>query len=183
MKNVLLIGTGSIGIVNLPSFIIELKKLNFSCKCILTHSAAEFVPEKTIGYFADTFTDDKSIGSTFARIPHIALGSWADIVMVLPASANTINKMGYGIADNLATLTVISTRAPIIVFPNMEKTIADQDIVKESIVKLEQRNIRVIQNVNEGYSTSSQKFEESLVLPTFEQFRVILETAKEETIV
>lgn len=176
MANVLLIASGSIGVVNLVSYIIELKKHGLNCKCIMTPSAAGFLPPKTVASFVDTYTDDHSIGSTFTRVPHIALAKWASLILVLPATANMISKMAYGLADNLATSTILASEAQVVVFPNMEKEMANKPVIQRNINLLKEFGVHVYDKVGRSYAVSAQRYEESLVLPDFDELADVLKT-------
>lgn len=173
-KNILIVASGSIGIINLPQYIMELKSQNYNVKCILTEDAASFLPAKTLSAYVDVFTDKESFGGTIARVPHIVLGQWASLVLVLPASANIIAKITHGIADNLATTTILSTNAKMIIFPNMGAIMSEQFIVKENIQKLKNRNYEVYEEYKESYSVSKGIEENSFSLPSIEKFNELI---------
>ena len=51
---------------------------------------------------------------------HVSLGEWADVMVIAPATANTIAKMASGVADNLLLTTYLSARAPVVIAPTMD---------------------------------------------------------------
>ncbi|MED1721161.1 flavoprotein [Brevibacillus parabrevis] len=168
--NVLVIASGSIGVLQLPQYLMYLLLRKIKVKCIMTKTAANIIPPKSIAAYVDTFTDEAVYGGTVARVPHIALGEWATHVLVLPASANIIAKMAYGIADDLATTTVLSTKSPLMIFPNMGKVMAEQAVVVENVSKLKDRGYIVFDEFRTNYAVCKNIEETSLSLPPGQEF-------------
>ena len=75
---------------------------------------------------------------------HISLAEAADLVVVAPATANTIAKMRYGIADNLLTATLLATRAPIAIAAAMNDGMWESAVTQDNIAALRERGIKVI---------------------------------------
>jgi phosphopantothenoylcysteine synthetase/decarboxylase len=173
--NVLIIATGSIGVLQLPQYLMHLLLKKINVKCILTRAAAKMIPPKTISAYVDTFSDDEVLGGTIARVPHIALGEWATHVLILPASANMIAKVTYGIADDLASTTVLSTNKPIVIFPNMGRVMAEQPIVIENLSRLKNRGFIVFDEYRTNYAVCKNVEESTLSLPTGEEFMEFIE--------
>ena len=73
-----------------------------------------------------------------------ALAESADVVVVAPATANTLAKMRYGLADNLLTSILLATRAPIFVAPAMNDGMWENAATQENIAALAARGVRVI---------------------------------------
>ena len=78
------------------------------------------------------------------RPGHISLAEAADLVVVAPATANTIAKMAHGIADNLLLSTVLATRAPVAVAPAMNDGMWENAATRENVAALAARGVRVI---------------------------------------
>jgi phosphopantothenoylcysteine decarboxylase/phosphopantothenate--cysteine ligase len=76
---------------------------------------------------------------------HISLAESADLVLVAPASANTIAKMRYGLADNLLTATVLATRAPVVIAPAMNTGMWESPVTQENIAALKARGVTVVE--------------------------------------
>lgn len=172
--NTLIIASGSIGILQLPQYINWLKYNGYSCKCVMTKSAADLLPPTTVSTMVDTYTDNGSWGS-FARVPHIALGDWAKLVLVIPASANIISKVAHGICDNLATTTIMATEAPVYFFPNMGQSMFNKKVIQNNMDLLVQMGYYVYSEKSEGFSIGRSRYEYSITLPTIGQFEKIMQ--------
>jgi phosphopantothenoylcysteine decarboxylase / phosphopantothenate---cysteine ligase len=77
-------------------------------------------------------------------ITHVSLGVGADLLVVAPASANTLAKMAMGMADNLLTTTVLAARCPVVVAPAMDADMYAHPATQENVAKLRQRGVVVV---------------------------------------
>ena len=77
------------------------------------------------------------------RPEHISLAD-CDLAVVAPATANTIAKLRYGLADNLLTSTLLATRAPIAVAPAMNDGMWENAVTRENIAALEKRGVKIV---------------------------------------
>ena len=120
-KKILIGITGSIAAYKIPLFIRLLIKAGAAVKVILTPTAHEFVTPLTLATLSQhpVVTDffDKNDGSWNS---HVDYGSWADVFIVSPASANTLAKMAHGIADNLLLATYLAAKCPVFFAPAMD---------------------------------------------------------------
>jgi phosphopantothenoylcysteine decarboxylase/phosphopantothenate--cysteine ligase len=112
---------GSIAAYKAAVFIRLLKKAGAEVKVIMTASASDFITPLTLATVAknpalSTFVKDKNGEWN----NHVELGLWADVMVVAPATANTIGKMANGICDNLLLATYLSARCPVLVAPAMD---------------------------------------------------------------
>lgn len=73
------------------------------------------------------------------EIGHVTLGHAADAVLVAPATAHTLAKIAYGLADDLVTTTLLATTAPVVIAPAMDAGMYDSPAVRENVEKLKQR--------------------------------------------
>ena len=116
MKKILLGVTGSIAAYKACELIRLFVKNGDEVTVVMTKAATEFVAPLTFQtlsrnpVFVDQFAPPVSW-----KPEHISLAESADLVVVAPATANTIAKMRYGLADNLLTATLLATRAPIVI--------------------------------------------------------------------
>ncbi len=121
-KRILIIIGGGIAAYKVLEVIRRLKERGAQVRVILTHSGKEFVTPMTVGalsgekVFSDLFdpTEEQDIG-------HIVLSRDTDLILVAPATANLIARMANGIADELATASLLAAAAPIIVCPAMNQ--------------------------------------------------------------
>ena len=145
-KNILLGVTGGIAAYKTASLASMLVKLHADVHVIMTENA-----EKIISPVAfEALTGNKVIDDTFDRdsgyhVAHIAMAHEADVIMIAPASANTIAKLAHGIADNMLTTTMLAATAPIYVTPAMNTYMYDNRVTQENIDRLKQLGFHVIE--------------------------------------
>ena len=119
-KTVLLGVCGGIAAYKTASLTSMLVKAGADVHVIMTEHAKNFINPITF----ETLTGHKCISDTFDRnfefnVEHVALAQKADVILIAPATANTIAKLAHGIADDMLTTTVLASRAPKIVAPAM----------------------------------------------------------------
>ena len=119
-KKILLIICGGISAYKSLDLIRLLKKNGSSVKTILTKSAEKFVtPLSIVSLSQEKIYTDIFDYNNEAEMDHISLSRWADIVLIVPATANTIAKLSNGIADDLATTVVLASNKKIFLAPAM----------------------------------------------------------------
>ena len=144
-KRVLLIVTGGIAAYKTPDLVRQLIKAGASVRCVMTKSAEQFVTPLTLGsvsgdkVYTDLFslTDEHDMG-------HINLSREADVLLVAPATANTLAKLAHGIGDNLATTLLLATDKPVIVAPAMNVRMWEHDATQDNIELLKARGVTFI---------------------------------------
>jgi phosphopantothenoylcysteine decarboxylase / phosphopantothenate---cysteine ligase len=150
-KKILLCVTGGIAVYKAAALTSKLVQTGAQVKVILSDSAAKFVTPLTFQalsrneVFTDTF-DEKNP----QVIAHIDLADWADLVLVAPATANTIAKYAGGIADNMITTTLLATTAPVWIAPAMNVHMYDHPAVKRNLAILTEFGCQFIEP-GEGY--------------------------------
>ena len=149
MRRILLGVTGSIEAYKAVELVRLFVKNGDTVNVIMTAAACEFVKPLTF----QTLSRNPVYVDQFAppvswKPEHIALAENADLVLVTPATANTIAKMRYGLADNLLTATLLATRAPIAVAPAMNTGMWGSPVTQENIAALKARGVKVIEPVD-----------------------------------
>lgn len=131
---------GSIHAALLPAYIQVLqRKLVGSIRVAMTHTAAEIVSADTLQQYSSHDVYTRSWPNSPEQPPaHIMLASWAERILVLPATANMIGKAANGIADDVVSTLLISYDGPIIFAPAMNATMW--------LSKTVQRNVKVLQS-------------------------------------
>lgn len=120
MKNILLAVTGGIAAYKAIDLTSKLTQANYDVRVMLTDHAQEFVTPLAFQaisrnpVYTNTFIEENP-----EDIQHIALGDWADCIVVAPATANTIAKLSVGIADDIVTSTLLATETPKFIAPAM----------------------------------------------------------------
>ena len=145
-KKVLLGVTGSIAAYKACELIRLFVKDGDEVTVVMTKAATEFVTPLTF----QTLSRNPVFVEQFAppvswKPEHISLAEAADLVVVAPATANTVAKMRYGIADNLLTATLLATRAPVVVAPAMNTGMWESPVTQENIAALRARGVAVIE--------------------------------------
>ncbi len=85
-----------------------------------------------------------SVHDDVPQVRHVALGQKADLVVVAPATANTLAKMAAGIADDLLGTTLLATRAPVLVAPAMHTEMWQHDATLANMATLRSRGVHVV---------------------------------------
>lgn len=85
-----------------------------------------------------------SVHDDVAEVRHVALGTQADLVIVAPATANTLARMAAGIADNLLGVTLLATTAPVLVAPAMHTAMWEHAATRDNLTTLRARGVHVI---------------------------------------
>jgi len=138
-KKILIVVGGGISAYKALDLIRLLKKNNVDVKTILTKSGKEFVTPLSI----TTLTRNKTFEDIFdknseAEIDHIALSRWADLIIVLPTTANFMTKLSIGKAEDLATTVLLASNKDILLVPAMN--------VRMWLHKATQRNLKILQD-------------------------------------
>jgi phosphopantothenoylcysteine decarboxylase/phosphopantothenate--cysteine ligase len=81
---------------------------------------------------------------TATHVPHVGLGTQADLVVIAPATANTLAKLAQGLADNLLTVTALAARCPVLVVPAMDAGMWEHRATQANIATLRERNAIIV---------------------------------------
>lgn len=150
MRRIVLGVTGSIAAYKAAELVRLFIKNGDAVQVIMTPAACEFVKPLTF----QTLSRNPVMVEQFAppvswKPEHISLAESADLVVVAPATANTIAKMRYGLADNLLAATLLATKAPIVVAPAMNTGMWEAPATQENLAVLRARGVTVVEP-NEG---------------------------------
>jgi phosphopantothenoylcysteine decarboxylase/phosphopantothenate--cysteine ligase len=144
-KKILLIICGGIAAYKSLEIIRLLKKNNVIIKTILTKSGAEFVTPLSITSLSQSkvYQDLFSIENE-AEMDHISLSRWADLILIAPATANTISKLANGNSDDLASTVALASNKKIFIAPAMNVRMWDHQSTKDNIAKLKTYDYKLI---------------------------------------
>jgi len=136
-KTVVLGVTGSIAAYQAVEIIAELKRLGISVFVIMTKAATKFVTPLTLR----TVSQNPVVVEMFAEtqnwnVRHVALADMADLMLIAPATANIIGKLANGIADDMLSITVMATKAPVVIAPAMNTNMYENPILQSNTEKL-----------------------------------------------
>jgi phosphopantothenoylcysteine decarboxylase / phosphopantothenate---cysteine ligase len=141
-KNILLGVTGCIAAYKSCFIVRELVKRGAKVKVVLTPSAVEFITPLTLSTLSrndvivNTFPKNQKDGTNLSTW-HIDYAFWADLMLVAPATINTIAKIAHGFADNALTTLVTALRSPLLIAPAADVDMYNNPINKENLEKLE----------------------------------------------
>ncbi len=153
-KHVVLGVTGSIACYKAVDLASKLTQQGALVDVVMTDSALEFVTELAFQSIThrpvvvDLFEPQSESG-----IDHIDLAERADVIVIAPATANTVAKLAIGMADDALTTTVLATRAPLVVCPAMDGYMYDNPATQENLAKLKGRGVTMVGPV-EGHLAS-----------------------------
>ncbi|MCR5025748.1 MAG: bifunctional phosphopantothenoylcysteine decarboxylase/phosphopantothenate--cysteine ligase CoaBC [Lachnospiraceae bacterium] len=145
-KNILLIVTGSIAAYKAADLASMMKKAGFNVNVVMTQNACNFITPQTF----ESLTGNRCVTDMFDRnyefkIGHISLAKLSDIVVVAPASANIIGKIACGIADDMASTTIMASKCPKLIVPAMNTAMYENPIVQDNLKKLDSYGYEIIE--------------------------------------
>lgn len=141
-KNVVLGVTGSVAVYKAVELASKMVQAGAAVDVIMTEAAARFVTPLLFGSLTrrPVITEMFQTATDY-RIAHVSLAEAADIVVVCPATANTIAKLANGLADDMLSCTVLAATAPVVVAPAMNVNMYQNAITQENIDRLKRRGV------------------------------------------
>ena len=144
-KHILLGVTGSIAACKAATLIRLLTKEGAEVQVVMTAAARHFITPLTVATLSkrpvlvEFYNPENGNWNS-----HVSLGEWADYYLIAPATANTLAKMAYGIADNLLLTAYLSARCPVIVAPAMDVEMYNHPANVRNMALLKERGVAVI---------------------------------------
>jgi len=144
-KKILLIICGGISAYKSLELIRLFKKQGAEVKTILTKSAKEFVTPLSVASLSqEKVYDDLFNPENEAQMDHISLSRWADVILVAPATANTISKLSAGSSDDLASTVILASDKNIFLTPAMNVRMWEHLSTKQNLNKLKSYGYKII---------------------------------------
>lgn len=145
-KKIVLGVTGGIAAYKAVEVVSRLRKAGAQVHVIMTKEAAEFVTELTFREISgQPVTVDMWSKVPNFNVEHIALAQLADLMLLVPATANILAKAATGIADDMLTTTLLATKAPIFAAPAMNTNMYENPITQRNITELKRRGFHIIE--------------------------------------
>jgi phosphopantothenoylcysteine decarboxylase/phosphopantothenate--cysteine ligase len=143
--------TGCIGAYKACEVLRELQRRGVDVHVVMTAAATRFVSPMTFEALSRhaVFHDQWALGAN-GEIRHISLADDAELLLVAPATANSLGKFARGIADDALSTLYLATRAPVVVAPAMNVNMFEHPAVRENLATLRGRGVGVVEP-GEGY--------------------------------
>jgi len=144
-KKILIIICGGISAYKSLEVIRSLKKNGAKVKTILTKSALEFVTPLSVASLSQekVYTDLFNVENE-SEMDHISLSRWSDVILVVPATANTISKLSTGSSDDLASTVILASNKDIFLAPAMNVRMWEHPSTKDNLNKLKKYGYKII---------------------------------------
>lgn len=132
----LLVGlTGSPAVLAMPQYLLMLRQgLVGTVRVMMSRGARRFLPPNTVRLFAGNWvhTDTHEVHDGYL-VPHIELTKAADLLLVMPATANAIAKAAHGICDDLISTAIVACESPVVLVPAMNGTMWTSRAVQRNV--------------------------------------------------
>ena len=149
-KKIVLGVTGCIAAYKSAYLIRDLVKRGADVKVVMSPSATQFITPLTLSTLSknavvvNMFPENKN-SSTDLNTWHIDLAQWADLILIAPATVNTVAKLAYGFADNALTTLAAAARSPVVLAPAADVDMYENPATKENLVKLESLGYYIVE--------------------------------------
>jgi len=144
-KKILLIICGGISAYKSLELIRLFKKQGTQIKTILTKNAKEFITPLSVASLSqEKVYDDLFNFENEAEMDHISLSRWADVILVAPATANTISKLSSGSSEDLASTVILASNKEIFLTPAMNVRMWQHPSTKKNLNKLKSYDYKII---------------------------------------
>jgi phosphopantothenoylcysteine decarboxylase / phosphopantothenate---cysteine ligase len=168
-KKIVLGVTGSIAAFKVAGWVSTLAQEGADVSVVMTEAATRFVAPLTFAALSgnQVFTDMFQAEEAHA-ISHIQLGQEADLVLIAPATANTMAKLAHGMADDLLSTTVLAAACPVIIAPAMNSAMLENPATQRNLSLLAELGHGIIEP---GFGKMACKTEGPGRLPEWEDVR------------
>jgi len=145
-KMIVLGVTGSIAAYKAAEIISLLRKAGHEVFVVMTQSATEFVTPLTLATLSrhPVLCDLSEEKGEAWKPGHIELADRADLLLIAPATANTISRLACGLADDAIGAVALATRAPMLLAPAMNGKMWEHDVIQENVERLRRRGIAFV---------------------------------------
>ncbi|WP_130804294.1 bifunctional phosphopantothenoylcysteine decarboxylase/phosphopantothenate--cysteine ligase CoaBC [Acinetobacter ihumii] len=144
-KNIILAVTGGIAAYKSAIIVRRLKDYGFNVRVVMTHGAQAFITPLTFQALSGNPVHTELLDpEAEAGMGHIELARWADLVLVAPASCDTLAKFAHGLADDLLSTLYLATKAPVWVAPAMNQQMWAAKATQRNLQMLVEDGVHVI---------------------------------------
>lgn len=149
-KNILIGITGGIAIYKVCDLVRKLVNFSSNVKCIMTESATKLISPKLFEQLSENkvYTDMFSPVSTGEYSPvHISLSDWADVIIVVPCSCNTLSRLATGKTEDLLSCTIYAfdyKNKPVILCPSMNSNMWEHPVTQQNVSILKKIGYKIL---------------------------------------
>lgn len=144
-RRILVAVTGGIAAYKVPELVRALSRAGHEVRCVMTRGAQAFVTPLVLQTLTGTPVRTELLdASEEGEIDHISLADWAELVVLAPATANTLARMTHGLADDLVSAVLLATRAPVLVAPAMNVNMWQHAATQSNVATLRERGVRFV---------------------------------------
>jgi phosphopantothenoylcysteine decarboxylase/phosphopantothenate--cysteine ligase len=145
IKHILLAVSGGIAVYKSAELVRLLRKQGAQVRVVMTHAAMQFVNPLTFQALSGhpVHTELLDVDEEHA-MGHISLARWADVLLIAPATANTLAKLSHGLADDLLSTLYLAATCPVYVAPAMNQAMWHKLVTQENIQKLISHGVMMI---------------------------------------
>ena len=136
--------TGSIAAYKAPLIVRGLIKKGVEVRCVMTPNAAHFVAPLALAALSKNPVAQSLHDPALWEMAHLSLASWADLVLVAPATADFIARLAHGRAEGLLDSLVLSATSPVVVCPAMDAEMWAHPATKANVRTIEGYGYRVL---------------------------------------
>jgi phosphopantothenoylcysteine decarboxylase/phosphopantothenate--cysteine ligase len=144
-KRVAVLVSGGIAAYKVADLVSQLGQAGCEVRVAMTPAAARFVGPATFKGLSGNPVQTDLWANAGPAEPHVALGDWAQVALVAPATANLIARLAGGHADDLVTATILAARCPVVVAPAMNDAMWAKPAVVANLDLLRERGFAVVQ--------------------------------------
>jgi phosphopantothenoylcysteine decarboxylase/phosphopantothenate--cysteine ligase len=137
-KNILVGITGSIAAYKAAQLVSNLKNNGAHVKVIMTKASTSFITERTLESISKNrvLIDESETEESFL---HLDVSKWADIILIAPCTANSLNKITNGLGDDLLSTTCLAFKGKIFIAPAMNPNMWNNSILQDNLKNISQR--------------------------------------------
>lgn len=144
-KHILLAVSGGIAAYKAAELVRQLRKQGADVRVVMTHSALQFVSPLTFQALSGNPVHSELLDVDQENaMNHISLARWADLLIVAPATANSIAKFSHGLADDLLSTLYLAATCPVYIAPSMNQAMWNNPVTQENIAKLKSFGVNII---------------------------------------
>ena len=136
--------SGSIAAVKAPELVRLLRDRNFHVRCVLSENADQFVSPMALSSLSGVKAISKIFHDDCHNMQHLRWAEEASLMIIAPASASSLARCAYGLAEDMVSLTYLSVKAPVLIAPAMHTSMWEHTAVQHNVNILKERGVHFV---------------------------------------